>query len=116
MTSANGSTSSDNDATKCAICFEVLLKDSTKTLPCEHSFHKNCIKQVRIKTCPLCREPFEENINETLIVSTMTDPYARGRKARFYAVICISFTLSVTIALIISLMEQPLLYINGTSS
>ena len=43
---------------QCIICMEEFEKNEiVKLLPCEHIFHKNCIKQwlLKQKTCPFCK-------------------------------------------------------------
>ena len=43
---------------QCIICMEEFENnESVKLLPCEHIFHKNCIKQwlLKQKTCPFCK-------------------------------------------------------------
>ena len=41
----------------CIICREEMLAPSTKKLPCNHIFHKNCLRSwfQRQQTCPTCR-------------------------------------------------------------
>ena len=55
---------------KCSICLARLMSEPTKTLPCWHTFHHDCITEWRDGlasrscdnfTCPLCREIFEVN-------------------------------------------------------
>ena len=41
----------------CAICLDNITNIfEKKTLECEHCYHKNCIKQVKNKKCPLCNQ------------------------------------------------------------
>ena len=42
---------------ECSICLTP-IDSSSKTLPCKHSFHKECLKYVRKKECPVCRHGF----------------------------------------------------------
>ena len=46
---------------KCAICSDGLISASSITLPCGHSFHKQCLTSLRdfgvSQACPLCRAP-----------------------------------------------------------
>lgn len=58
--STEKSTKKSKEIEKCAMCFEEMGKlcECTK-LPCGHTFHKNCISQLRDSSidnkCPLCR-------------------------------------------------------------
>ena len=42
----------------CAVCLDDINMESDAAikLHCGHIFHKNCIKGIRVKKCPLCRE------------------------------------------------------------
>ncbi|XP_043268463.1 uncharacterized protein [Venturia canescens] len=45
---------------ECAICFETMSNGNIMTLECQHSFHKQCMRdwhkhQIVIGSCPLCR-------------------------------------------------------------
>ena len=44
-------------AQECNICLEEIHQEHQSTLPCQHKFHKDCLKTwMRIKSnCPLCR-------------------------------------------------------------
>lgn len=47
---------------ECSVCLSS-LDDSKMTLPCKHTFHKNCIEQWKNRgnnTCPYCRAEFCE--------------------------------------------------------
>jgi predicted nucleic-acid-binding protein len=41
----------------CAICRETIETSETRVLPCNHSYHKECIDSwlVRVPSCPYCR-------------------------------------------------------------
>ena len=41
----------------CAICREEMEANSTRKLPCNHIFHRNCLQKwiLRHPTCPICR-------------------------------------------------------------
>jgi len=41
----------------CSICFNNITKHTSTTLPCNHTFHKKCIRlwSTHNKTCPYCR-------------------------------------------------------------
>jgi Ring finger domain len=50
------------DCKECCVCLsQIEWHDSTRMLPCGHSFHMNCVDRwllgLRQKTCPLCRLP-----------------------------------------------------------
>ena len=49
---------------KCSICWEPVLRNS-KTLLCDHKFHRNCINTWlnQNTTCPLCRREVAPTIN-----------------------------------------------------
>ena len=44
------------DINECPICMENI---PNCTLPCNHQFCKNCIDELKNKTCPMCRDTFE---------------------------------------------------------
>ena len=42
----------------CSICLDSLFMKQVAYLPCKHSFHQSCLKQVfekKMYSCPLCR-------------------------------------------------------------
>lgn len=47
----------ENTDNVCIICREEMVASSTKKLPCNHIFHKNCLRSwfQRQQTCPTCR-------------------------------------------------------------
>jgi len=46
---------------ECAICLTSLL--NPYTLPCNHSFHEDCIERVHNELCPLCRTPYKLSVD-----------------------------------------------------
>ena len=57
----------DND---CALCLEPLSDKETRTTPCNHTFHKNCLLELSKKSgtrtrddfpCPLCRKAITDD-------------------------------------------------------
>lgn len=42
----------------CAICIDPVIKKEEIQLPCSHSYHIECIKQMRKALCPQCNAPF----------------------------------------------------------
>lgn len=49
----------ENEGEECPICLDNLNSKNTKTLPCNHKFHKLCLDTwlKRKNICPLCRFP-----------------------------------------------------------
>ena len=49
---------------ECAVCMEPLNKSATRTLPCGHIFHHDCIADVQSfglsQKCPLCRSSLSD--------------------------------------------------------
>lgn len=63
---------------ECAICFDSLtngqtcnLTNSSNKQVCRHSFHTECVADLRHKLCPLCRTPY---VNLAPVPSVMVDP------------------------------------------
>ena len=55
--------SEDRGVTSCPICLEDLGKgEAVSLLECGHSFHRDCVAQVKRKCCPMCRAPFEDEM------------------------------------------------------
>ena len=51
-----------SDMGNCSICLcDMITGTQVKTLPCNHSFHKNCINtwSMEHNTCPCCRKSYE---------------------------------------------------------
>lgn len=44
---------------KCPVCFELLVKDPQLVSCCGHHFCGDCLKKLRRKPCPLCKETFQ---------------------------------------------------------
>jgi hypothetical protein len=57
------------DENNCAICFGHMTAPTTRTLGCQHSFHKRCIERWKrtSHTCPVCRAPFDQPIYKVSI-------------------------------------------------
>ncbi len=56
---------------ECAICYEILQQSNIITLPCTHTFHAECIAELRkfgvSQACPMCRAklpPGPEQLND----------------------------------------------------
>jgi hypothetical protein len=48
---------------ECSICLDTLLPgkvNNRQRLQCGHTYHKNCISQIRNHTCPMCRKSIEK--------------------------------------------------------
>ena len=71
----------------CVICFEQLKKGkNTIKLPCNHSFHKNCIhtwlKRDSKHTCPVCRticsidKPLVNPVKRFIVINYSSDEYS----------------------------------------
>jgi TPR repeat protein len=70
---------------ECTICLDFLSKGQVCTLPCEHKFHRNCVKELQkhgvLQVCPLCRAElppgpeklFESAIRKYLIIRHQVD-------------------------------------------
>lgn len=44
----------------CPICFEP-IRENEKTIPCNHSFHANCLSPwEKYNSCPICRKPIDK--------------------------------------------------------
>lgn len=43
---------------ECSICYDSTEPKLHQVLPCKHSFHFNCLVQMKKRECPLCRHPF----------------------------------------------------------
>ena len=59
---SNGKCFQHTNENPCSICTEPLRPDTSRTLPCNHTFHNRCIdrwKRVSL-TCPMCRAPFDQ--------------------------------------------------------
>ena len=44
----------------CAICLDSILEGTLTNLPCNHSYHIRCVRQLHKAICPLCQNPFGE--------------------------------------------------------
>merc|ERR1712216_842469 len=51
----------DLEAPECAICWQALLPGETVTVPCQHTYCKDCIKEWLMwnPSCPMCRRNFQ---------------------------------------------------------
>lgn len=75
--------SSFDEEEKCSICLDGLNKKLV-TLPCNHTFHKNCIKEWLVYSedvaCPLCRKEcdikFVSPIRKNTVVELNYDSYS----------------------------------------
>ena len=47
-----------NTVNECAICMDSECTKLQYILPCNHSFHFNCLTKLKRFVCPLCRTPF----------------------------------------------------------
>ena len=47
---------------QCSICYSQMTQQTTRELPCHHKFHSRCIERWKrtSRTCPMCREPFDQ--------------------------------------------------------
>ena len=72
------------DDSNCAICMETMTIRNNRELPCEHKFHKRCLKKWKNegnRTCPLCREQFDLpsfNITVTIEPTSRTETTHRA--------------------------------------
>lgn len=46
---------------QCSICMENMSGVTSRTLGCQHTFHKRCLERWKRnrRTCPICRAPFD---------------------------------------------------------
>jgi hypothetical protein len=46
----------------CPICMNILTENTSRTLECGHTFHRQCLDRWRRRapTCPNCRAPFDQ--------------------------------------------------------
>ena len=53
----------DDPDPDCSVCMEYMTIRNFRELGCGHKFHKKCLQKWKLKgnrTCPLCREEFDE--------------------------------------------------------
>lgn len=46
-----------DESLECALCLEPLLGSASDTLTCGHSFHLQCLRDMKTTSCALCRTP-----------------------------------------------------------
>ena len=48
---------------ECSICLQTLNSQKIKVLPCEHTFHTDCILEwlTNTNTCPICRKSIHKH-------------------------------------------------------
>ena len=99
-----------NDSTDCAICLTPIENNELHTLPCNHSYHQDCINewaktsQVQIENnevhwyCPLCRHVMKEELSdEEIEESFFVFSVVTFRSKRFFIQVftfcdaCVSF-------------------------
>ncbi|XP_073121999.1 RING-H2 finger protein ATL2-like [Henckelia pumila] len=63
---------------ECAVCLSEFEEDEVvRHLPkCGHSFHTECIDMwfISHSTCPLCRSPVEQVVNQTTVIDDANEP------------------------------------------
>jgi len=53
----------EGEDSTCSICMECMTTRNHRELGCGHKFHKKCLQKWKLegnRTCPLCREEFDE--------------------------------------------------------
>lgn len=53
----------DDPDPNCSVCMEYMTTRNCRELGCGHKFHKKCLQKWKLegnRTCPLCREEFDE--------------------------------------------------------
>lgn len=61
----------------CVICLEAI--NNEHKLPCNHIFHKDCIDQWKIGTCPICRYDYSiSNLHEHHNKGFTSDPISHA--------------------------------------
>lgn len=52
-----------NSCGECTICFYEMKNSECCSIPCKHNnFHTECLRKMTKHECPLCRQPFEINL------------------------------------------------------
>lgn len=79
------STKKSKEIEKCAVCFEEMGKPCECTkLPCGHTFHTNCISQLRDSSidnkCPLCRANLPPGTLEEEVYEEKRKHYKHNKK------------------------------------
>jgi hypothetical protein len=59
----------------CIICLESLTAKD-EVLACGHIFHHDCLKQQFKPTCPLCRKPFQMNVEGVKPIDPLIEEFA----------------------------------------
>jgi hypothetical protein len=76
-------------ATECSICLDACTQESSRTLECQHEFHKACIDAWIRKSnhCPLCKRSVDVSTMDIEQANTanppiQTEPRCRERDLR----------------------------------
>jgi hypothetical protein len=58
---ADETTCAQHRGDSCPVCLLTMAQGTSRTLPCQHSFHTRCLDRWKRTsfTCPMCRAPFD---------------------------------------------------------
>lgn len=59
---------------ECSICLNEIFEEN-HTTPCNHIFHKICIINIQIPTCPICRFDLTNDLNRLRSMVLFTQLY-----------------------------------------
>jgi RING-like zinc finger len=61
----------------CVICLEPTTDSAARiTLPCSHTYHKECLGHLEKACCPSCRAPIKDKYAKRIFTDTKVDPLA----------------------------------------
>jgi len=60
--STTGDKCTQHSTCSCPVCFGNMTESTSRTLPCNHTFHSRCLERWKrtSNTCPMCRSPFDQ--------------------------------------------------------
>ena len=78
----------------CSVCLSTISNGISRTLPCNHVFHVDCIDRwkQRSSTCPMCRAPFDQpqykvsvSVQHVPTNNTYRDSYVTGNVSQLFS-------------------------------